>query len=158
MDIQLDYNKEELLAMTRSSRSSSLEKTAPSPEMTVASQQNTVASPRKTVPSPKKTVTSTRIAHSPRKTVVPRTTMEKSASRHPEKSLKYAPQLARKDVQTPKVQIGAGRSSSGTSVMPKAQAISPIKPPMEERKRASSSRRQSAANHSVSKWKRTVCI
>ena len=42
--------------------------------------------------------------------------------------------------------------------MPKALAISPNKQPMEKRKRASSSGRQTAANRGVSKWKRTVCI
>ena len=113
MDVQLDYNEEELLVMTPSPRTLSPEKTASSAETTVASPQNTVASPLKTVPSSKKAVTSPRIARSPRKTVVPRTTVEKSASRRPEKSLKSAPQPRRKGVQTPKVQIEAGRSSSG---------------------------------------------
>ena len=158
MDVQLDYNEEVLLVMTPSPRTLSPEKTASSAETTVASPQNTVASPRKTVPSSKKAVTSPRIARSPRKTVVPRTTVEKSASRRPEKSLKSAPQPRRKGVQTPKVQIEAGRSSSGTSVMRKARAISPIKAPTDKRKRASSSGMQSAADRGVFKWKRTVCI
>ena len=70
MDVQLDYNEEELLAMTPLPRISFPEKTAPSAEMTVASPQNIVASPLKTVPSPKKIVTSMRMARSPRKTVV----------------------------------------------------------------------------------------
>ena len=87
MYVQLDYNEEELLAMTPTPSISSQEKTAPSAEMTVASPQNTVASPRNTVPSSKKTVTSPRRVRSPRKPMVSGTTVEKSASRRPEKSL-----------------------------------------------------------------------
>ena len=128
MDVQLDYNEEELLAMTPTPSISSQEKTAPSAEMTVASPQNTVASPRNTLPSPKKTVTSPRIVRSPRKTVVSGTTVEKSASRRPEKSLSSEERRP-----NPKVQIEAGRSSSGTSVMPKARTISPIKQPLEKK-------------------------